>query len=161
MLPPAGQQMIGSAFVLQYITYFLELIGVGNYFLVSLILYIFMLLSNLVAFFVVEVVGRRKLLVSGMFLLTLICLLLGIMGCLNTNGAQWFAIICIFLWYVTRGVMFRSLIQLGFLTNLHALTPGPLHTNSLLVPLDSHFLQKLALFHFDLLPKALLVSPKV
>lgn len=97
MLPPAGQQMIGSAFVLLYITYFLELIGVGNYFLVSVILYIVMLLSNLSAFFVVEIAGRRQLLVPGMFILTLICLLMGIMGCLTITASFWFSIICIFL----------------------------------------------------------------
>ncbi|KAL3457036.1 general substrate transporter [Aspergillus heterothallicus] len=100
MLSPAGQQMIGSAFVLQYITYFLDLIGVENYFLVSLILYIVMLLSNLSAFFVVEIAGRRRLLVPGTFALTLICLLMGIMGTLTTSASFWFAIVCIFLWAV-------------------------------------------------------------
>lgn len=100
MIPPAGQQMIGSAFVLTYITYFLELIGVTNYFLVSLILYIVMLISNISAFFVVEVSGRRKLLVPGMIILTLICLVMGIMGCLTSKAAFWVSIVCIFLWYV-------------------------------------------------------------
>ncbi|GAM42634.1 MFS transporter [Talaromyces pinophilus] len=100
MIPPAGQQMIGSAFVLTYITYFLELIGVTNYFLVSLILYIVMLISNLSAFFVVEVSGRRKLLVPGMIVLTLICLIMGIMGCLTSKAAFWVSIVCIFLWAV-------------------------------------------------------------
>jgi len=56
----AAQQLIGAAFVLGYVTYFLSLIGVTDYFTVSVILYVVMLLSNLSAFFLIEFVGRRN-----------------------------------------------------------------------------------------------------
>ena len=48
---------------LGYVTYFLSLIGVTDYFTVSVILYIVMLLSSLSAFILIEFVGRRTLLV--------------------------------------------------------------------------------------------------
>lgn len=66
-----AQQLIGSAFVLGYITYFMELINVSHFFTVSVVLYVIMLLSNISAFFVIEYVGRRKLLVYGIIGLTL------------------------------------------------------------------------------------------
>jgi hypothetical protein len=75
--------------------------GVHKYFLVSVLLWVVNLLSNLAAFAVVESVGRRTLLVPGLFVLTIVCLLLGIMGCLTTQGSLWFSVVCVFLWYVT------------------------------------------------------------
>lgn len=98
ILLAAGQQLIGAAFVLGYVTYFLSLIGVTDYFTVSVILYIVMLLSSLSAFILIEFVGRRTLLVYGVFGLTFVLLLMGIMGCINTTGAMWFSVVCIFLW---------------------------------------------------------------
>lgn len=55
-----------------YITYFLSLIGIEEYFTVSAVLYTCMLLSNISAFPLIEIVGRRPLLVYGMFTLTLV-----------------------------------------------------------------------------------------
>jgi hypothetical protein len=72
VLPAAAQQLIGAAFVLGYITYFLSLIGIKEYFKVSVALYCVMLASNLSAFALIEVVGRRSLLLAGIVALTLI-----------------------------------------------------------------------------------------
>lgn len=72
LLPAAGQQLIGAAFVLSYITYFLSLIGIEEFFKASVALYCVMLASNLSAFALIEMVGRRPLLVVGMFALTAI-----------------------------------------------------------------------------------------
>jgi hypothetical protein len=84
ILPAAGQQLLGAAFVLGksgfgsklliflpnwltanqgYVTYFLSLIGVTKYFTVSVVLYVVMLLSSLSGFYFVEAAGRRILLV--------------------------------------------------------------------------------------------------
>lgn len=57
-----------------------------------------MLLSNLSAFVGIERIGRRALLVPGIFALTFILLIMGIMGCLTAKGATWVIIVCIFLW---------------------------------------------------------------
>ncbi|PMD13435.1 general substrate transporter [Hyaloscypha hepaticicola] len=99
-LPAAGQQLIGAAFVLGYVTYFLSLIGVKQYFTVSVVLYVIMLVSNISAFVGIEWIGRRALLVPGIIALTLILLVMGIMGCLHSSGALWVIIVCIFLWAI-------------------------------------------------------------
>ncbi|KAL1891833.1 hypothetical protein Sste5346_007377 [Sporothrix stenoceras] len=100
MLAVASQQLIGAAFVLGYITYFLDLIGIDNYFVVSVVLYVIMLLSNLVAFPFIEIFGRRPLLLFGIFGLTAVLLLMGIMGFVHTSGAVWVVLVCIFLWAI-------------------------------------------------------------
>lgn len=98
-----------------YITYFLSLIGIEEYFTVSAVLYTCMLLSNISAFPLIEVVGRRPLLVYGMFTLTIVELvsrdticnvhnslnpeqIMGIMGVINNDAALWVTLACIFLW---------------------------------------------------------------
>lgn len=98
MLPGLGQQMIGAAFVLGYITYFLSLLGIQEFFTVSVVLYCVMLLSNMAAFPLTEMVGRRPLLVVGMVLLTFIELIMGIMGAVGNSAALWVTLVCIFLW---------------------------------------------------------------
>jgi hypothetical protein len=58
--------------VLGYITYFLSLLGITEYFKVSVALFVCMLVSNICAFPLIEVAGRRPLLLYGMIALTLI-----------------------------------------------------------------------------------------
>lgn len=100
MLPAAGQQLIGAAFVLGYITYFLSLIGVTEFFTVGVVLYIVMLLSNGAAFVLIETTGRRALLVPGIIALTCILLLMGIMGFVKSGAALWVIVVCVFLWAI-------------------------------------------------------------
>ncbi|CAK7237601.1 hypothetical protein SBRCBS47491_010038 [Sporothrix bragantina] len=100
LIPPATQQFIGAAFVLGYITYFLSLLHIQNYFTVSVVLYVCMFLSNCSAFPLIEVVGRRPLMLVGIFSLTLIELIMGIMGVVNNAAALWVTLVCIFLWAV-------------------------------------------------------------
>lgn len=100
IIPVAGQQLIGAPFVLGYATYFLSLIGVKDYFTVSVGLYIVMLLSNMSAFFFIETAGRRPLLVLGTMVLTLILMLMGIVGCFNGRRALWVAVVCMFVWSI-------------------------------------------------------------
>ncbi|KAM0327398.1 hypothetical protein ACHAQA_005684 [Verticillium albo-atrum] len=98
ILPPLAQQLIGATFVLGYITYFLSLLGIEDYFTVSVALYCVMLVSNLSAFFLVESAGRRWLMISGMVFLTVTELIMGIMGFINNSAALWVTLVCIFLW---------------------------------------------------------------
>lgn len=93
-----------------YITYFLSLLNVSDFFTVSVVLYVVMLLSNLSAFVFADSVGRRTLLVPGIFALTFILLLMGIMGCVSASGAIWVILVCIFLWYVNLEHMTNSAI---------------------------------------------------
>lgn len=81
-----------------YITYFMSLLGVTDFFTVSVVLYVIMLVSNISAFFFIEHVGRRGILFYGMILLTLVELLMGIMGFVKNDAALWVILVCIFLW---------------------------------------------------------------
>ncbi|KAF3762109.1 general substrate transporter, partial [Cryphonectria parasitica EP155] len=111
LLPPMAQQFIGAAFVITYVTYFLSLLGVKDYFTVSVALYVIMLVSNLSAFPLIEVAGRRPLLLYGMIALTVIELIMGIMGCISSSAALWVILVCIFLWALVYQV---SIGAVGF-----------------------------------------------
>lgn len=65
----SAQQMIGATFVIGYATYFLELIGITNYFNASVALYVVMLIASMAAFELTEIFGRRVLLVWPQFVL--------------------------------------------------------------------------------------------
>ena len=58
--------------ILGYITYFLGLLKIQENFTVSVVLYVVMLLSTISAFGLIEVVGRRPLLVWGMAFLAFV-----------------------------------------------------------------------------------------
>lgn len=81
-----------------YITYFLSILQINDFFTVSLILTIVMLIASALAFPLIEVVGRRKLLVPGTFTLTGSLLIMGITGCFSTKAATWIFLVSIFLW---------------------------------------------------------------
>ncbi|KAJ6442354.1 MFS transporter [Purpureocillium lavendulum] len=101
----SSQQVIGAAFVIGNATYFLELIGVKQYFDASVVLYVIMLLSSAAAFPLSEVVGRRTLIVPSQFLLCFFLLLIGIMGCIpNQAKAGWAIVVFIYLWAIVYQV---------------------------------------------------------
>jgi hypothetical protein len=83
----AGQQLMGASFVLGYLTYFLQLIHVKNAFSVSAGLFVVMLCSTTTAFPLIEIFGRRKILIVPCFMLVFILLLIGIMGCISNTSA--------------------------------------------------------------------------
>lgn len=97
----SGQQLIGATFVTGYATYFFDLINVQNFFLVSCILYLVMILATCAVFPLVEVVGRRTLIVPSLFILCVLLLLIGIMGCIpNQVTAGWVIIVMIYIWAI-------------------------------------------------------------
>ncbi|KAJ5636517.1 uncharacterized protein N7484_009830 [Penicillium longicatenatum] len=97
----SAQQMIGATFVIGYATYFLELIGVNNYFNASVALYVVMLLASMVAFPLTEIVGRRTLIVGPQFALCFMLLVIGIMGCIpNRAKASWGIVAFIYVWAI-------------------------------------------------------------
>ena len=97
----SGQQLIGATFVTGYATYFLELIHIENFFLASCILYVVMVLSTCAVFPLVEVVGRRTLIVPSLFVLCLFLLIIGIMGCIpNQTVGGWVIVACIYIWAI-------------------------------------------------------------
>lgn len=99
MFAASGQQMIGATFVIGYATYFLELIGIKDYFNYSVALYVVMLVSSMAAFPLTEIFGRRFLIVGPQFALCFILLLIGILGSIPQQQAAAKAIIAfIYIW---------------------------------------------------------------
>lgn len=78
----------------------MSLLQVTNFFLVSVVLYVVMLVSNISAFFFIEQVGRRWILFYGMVALTVVELIMGVMGCVRNSASIWVILVCIFLWSV-------------------------------------------------------------
>ncbi|KAL4983041.1 putative MFS transporter [Aspergillus falconensis] len=97
----SGQQMIGATFVIGYTTYFLDLIGVKDYFDASIALYVLMLLASMAAFPLTEIIGRRTMIVIPQFVLCCMLLLIGILGCVpNQEKASWGIIVFIYIWAI-------------------------------------------------------------
>jgi hypothetical protein len=97
----SAQQMIGATFVIGYATYFLDLIGVKDYFDASIVLYIVMLLASIAAFPLTEIIGRRTMIVTPQFVLCVMLLLIGILGCVPDQGkASWGIVVFIYLWAI-------------------------------------------------------------
>jgi hypothetical protein len=60
--------------------------------------YVVMFLSTCAAFFLIEIVGRRTMLVPSMFLLSFILLAMGICGCFTSSAAKWTIVVMMYLW---------------------------------------------------------------
>jgi hypothetical protein len=104
--------MFGASFVIGYATYFFELIGISNFFLASCLMYVVMLLSTTAAFPLVEIVGRRGLIVPALFAMSGLLLLMGILGWFqDKSGALWAIVVITYLWAVVYQV---SLGACGF-----------------------------------------------
>ncbi|KIW64068.1 hypothetical protein, variant [Phialophora macrospora] len=100
IMPTVEQVCVGSTFVLSFITYFMSLLGIDDFFLVTVILSVVMLLSSMAAFPLIEAVGRRQLLVPGTISLTVALLGMGITGCFTAKAATWVFLVSIFLWAI-------------------------------------------------------------
>lgn len=99
MFAASAQQLIGAVFAVSYATYFFELIGIKEFFLTSCMLYVVMLLSTCAAFPLVEIVGRRTLLVPSLFVLSGILLIMGILGFFQeSQGALWGIVVLMYVW---------------------------------------------------------------
>lgn len=101
----SSQQVIGASFVIGNATYFLDLIGVKDFFDAAVVLYVIMLLSSAAAFPLSEMIGRRTLIVPAQFVLCFFLLLIGIMGCIpNQTKAGWAIVVFIYLWAIVYQV---------------------------------------------------------
>ena len=95
----SAQQMIGATFVIGYATYFLELIGISNYFAASMALYAVMLAASMSAFPLTEIYGRRFLIVGPQFALCFMLLIIGILGCVPDKAkASWGIVGLLYVW---------------------------------------------------------------
>lgn len=99
MFAASAQQLIGATFATSYATYFFELIGIEDFFLASCMMYVVMLLATCAAFPLVEIVGRRSLIVPALFALSGFLLIMGILGCFpQSQGALWGIVVMMYVW---------------------------------------------------------------
>ncbi|KAH7117296.1 general substrate transporter [Dactylonectria macrodidyma] len=108
----SAQQMIGATFVIGYATYFLQLIGINDYFAASVALYMVMLLASTAAFPLTEIYGRRFLIVGPQFVLCFMLLMIGILGCVPDKDRASLGIVA--LLYVWALVYQLSIGATGF-----------------------------------------------
>ncbi|PVH82568.1 general substrate transporter [Cadophora sp. DSE1049] len=114
LMPALQQQLLGSTFILGFISYFMSLLGIKNFFLVTVILMVVMILSAMAGFFLIEAVGRRKLIVGGTYVLTTMLLVMGICGCFDSQAALWVFLVAVFIWgAVYQGTLGNAAFALG------------------------------------------------
>jgi MFS family permease len=94
-------QFMGAFFYDGYVTYFLELIGITQAFNVTVAVFVVNLGATFLAFGLIEVLGRRALIIPGSFAITVTCLVIGICGSLplTNKAAQWVIVVGEFFWY--------------------------------------------------------------
>ena len=83
------------------ITYFFELIGITQAFDITCAVFAVNLAATITAFGLIEVLGRRTMIVPGTFALTVTCLVIGICGSVpvTNKAAQWVIVVAQFFWY--------------------------------------------------------------
>ncbi|KAH8599234.1 general substrate transporter [Bisporella sp. PMI_857] len=107
----ACQHFVGIIFVLGYSTYFFQLAGLdtSKSFDLGVGVTACGVLGNFCSWFVVNSYGRRKIFLLGMFILTALLLLIGIMDVVPSSGAKWVqasaTVIYAFVYFLTIGAM--------------------------------------------------------
>lgn len=121
-LPFTGQLFSGTAYIGNYTTYFFELAGVTQPFLGNVILQLITLLTLFVSLFLVERVGRRRLLLCGLAGCATINFLIGGFGFLAVSSQATGGVLITFccLWEVSSSL---SLGPIG--TSLHFIFACP------------------------------------
>ncbi|KAK9234293.1 general substrate transporter [Lipomyces kononenkoae] len=83
----ACQQLIGASFMAGYVSYFFVLAGVSNPFGMGQMVYSFELLGNMCSWPLIERVGRRRILLSGMIFMTTTLLITGCVSLIKGPAA--------------------------------------------------------------------------
>lgn len=114
-LPMVMQHFIGYPLCGNYLAYFLTLSGVHNSFLITLIALICALAAIIVAFILIENIGRRPQYLFGTFAILPLLLCIGILGFLKPTaavlkGVSALCIIWAFLWYLSVGAVGWTLV---------------------------------------------------
>lgn len=109
-LPMIMQHFVGYPLCGNYLAYFLSLSGVDNSFLITVISLVCALVAILVAFVLIEYVGRRPQYLFGTFAILPLLLCIGILGFRPLTvpilrGVSALCIIWAFLWYMSVGAV--------------------------------------------------------
>lgn len=124
----ACQHLVGIIFVLGYSTYFFQLAGLDerNSFGLGVGVTACGVTGNLLSWFVINNVGRRKMFVGGMITLTTMLILIGIMDVVPTAGAKWaqaaITVVWAFVYFGTIGAMAFAILGETSNTSLRAHT---------------------------------------
>jgi hypothetical protein len=97
-LPFTFQNICGVPLMFGYTTFFFQLAGVNDPFLGNLIKQMVLVVGIVLAFYTVDVVGRRTLVIGGGALLATICFIVGGLGFMEqtpASGAALVALCCI------------------------------------------------------------------
>lgn len=122
------QHFVGIIFVLGFSTYFFQLAGLPDAasFDMGVGVTACGLLGNIVSWFVVNRVGRRKVFLTGMFSLTGILIIIGIMDVVPTSGAKWvqagLTVFYAFVYFLSLGAMAFVILGEASSTTLRAPT---------------------------------------
>ena len=93
------QQVIGTSFIFGYIGYWASLIGIQNPFNVSIGVFVLGFVGNSIAFYTIERIGRRPLIVWGLLLMWILLLLIGGLGFADKNPGALSAVTAfLFIW---------------------------------------------------------------
>ncbi|MCJ1282527.1 hypothetical protein MMC26_001850 [Xylographa opegraphella] len=93
------QQVIGTSFIFGYIGYWASLIGIQQPFNVSIGVFVLGFVGNTIAFYTIERIGRRPLIVHGLLLMWILLFLIGGLGFADKNHGALSAITALlFIW---------------------------------------------------------------
>lgn len=122
------QHFVGIIFVLGFSTYFFQLAGLpkSSSFDMGVGVTACGLLGNIVSWFVVNRVGRRKVFLGGMFTLTAILIIIGILDVVPTSAAKWvqsgLTVFYAFVYFLSLGAMAFVILGEASSTTLRAPT---------------------------------------
>ncbi|KAJ3479082.1 hypothetical protein NLG97_g8412 [Lecanicillium saksenae] len=122
------QHFVGIIFVLGWSGYFFQLAGLATSasFNMGVGVTACGLAGNIVSWFTVNSAGRRKTFLSGMGILTIILLLIGILDFVHTGGAKWaqaaLTVIYSFFYFLSLGAMSFTILSETSSTTLRAQT---------------------------------------
>ncbi|RXG50444.1 hypothetical protein VDGE_04820 [Verticillium dahliae] len=122
------QHLVGIIFVLGYSTYFFQLAGpdVSKSFDLGVGVTACGVAGNITSWFVVERFGRRIVFLSGMGILTVLLILIGIMGVVPASGAGWVqagaTVVYAYVYFLTIGAMAFAILGEASSTVLRAKT---------------------------------------
>ncbi|KAI5360129.1 Putative major facilitator, sugar transporter, major facilitator superfamily [Septoria linicola] len=115
-----SQWAAGAPIVFSYSTYFFEVAGLANPFLVTIITFVLLIVSISCSLVACEYVGRRPLLVGGCALMCLFNIGLATSGIFDNEAAGKAALACLLIWVICYGA---SAGPIGFVAAGETSTP--------------------------------------
>jgi Na+/melibiose symporter-like transporter len=94
-LPFTFQNVVGVPLMFGYTTYFFQLAGVDDPFLGNIVKQIILVIGIILAFYTVDKVGRRTLVIYGGALMAAICLIFGGLGFMEQKSASGMALVAL------------------------------------------------------------------